>query len=87
MSPIEQILDTARWAPSGDNTQPWRFEIVSNNRIVVHAFDTRSHCVYDLDGHPSQLSVGALLETIRIAASGFGLEPEQYFDSLSISRN
>jgi nitroreductase len=23
----EQILDLARWAPSGDNTQPWRFEI------------------------------------------------------------
>ena len=74
MKPIARILDLARWAPSGDNTQPWRFEIVSDDHVVVHAFDTRDHCVYDLDGHPSQLSVGALLETMRIAASGFGLE-------------
>jgi len=73
MRPIERILDVARWAPSGDNTQPWRFEIVSDNHVVVHAFDTRDHCVYDLDGRPSQLSVGALLETIQIAATDFGL--------------
>lgn len=70
---IEQILDLARWAPSGDNTQPWRFEIVSDRKLVVHGFDTRDHCVYDLDGHPSQIALGALLETISIAASGHGL--------------
>ena len=63
------ILDEARWAPSGDNTQPWRFEIVSPDHIVVHGFDTREHCVYDLDGHSSHLAIGAMLETIRIAAS------------------
>ncbi|CAM4183484.1 nitroreductase family protein [Roseateles saccharophilus] len=72
-SSISQILDTARWAPSGDNTQPWRFEVVQPNRLVVHGFDTRDHCVYDLDGHPSQISLGALLETIDIAASTHGL--------------
>jgi hypothetical protein len=70
---IEQILDLARWAPSGDNTQPWRFEIVDDHHLVVHGFDTRDHCVYDLDGHPSQISLGALLETISIAATGHGL--------------
>ena len=73
---IEQILDLARWAPSGDNTQPWRFEIRSRDRFVVRGFDTRDHCVYDLDGRPSQIALGALLETIRIAASGFGLSVE-----------
>jgi molybdopterin/thiamine biosynthesis adenylyltransferase len=70
---IEQILDLARWAPSGDNTQPWRFEIVDENYVVVHGFDTRDHCVYDLNGRPSQVSLGALLETISIAASEHGL--------------
>lgn len=64
-----RILDLARWAPSGDNSQPWRFEIRNDGHVVVHAFDTRDHCVYDLQGHASQLAVGALLETIRIAAS------------------
>ena len=70
---IEQILDLARWAPSGDNTQPWRFEILSQRQLVVHGFDTRDHVVYDLQGHASQMSLGALLESIRIAASGHGL--------------
>lgn len=71
---LEQILDLARWAPSGDNTQPWRFEILDARRLVVHGHDTRDHCVYDLDGHPSQISLGALLETMAIAASTFQLE-------------
>ncbi len=66
---LECILDLARWAPSGDNTQPWRFEITSDRTVVVHGHDTRDTCVYDLHGHASQLSIGALLETIVIAAS------------------
>ncbi len=72
-SPVHQILDFARWAPSGDNTQPWRFEIQDDARFVIHGFDTRDHCVYDLDGRPSQMSLGALIETIGIAASVFGI--------------
>ena len=71
--PIREILELARWAPSGDNTQPWRFEIIDDHHFVVHAFDTRDHCVYDLDGHPSQIALGALLETLAIAASAHGL--------------
>jgi Nitroreductase len=73
MSVAREILELARWAPSGDNTQPWRFELVADDHVVVHAFDTRRHCVYDLEGEASQLSVGALLETMRIAASVHGL--------------
>lgn len=68
------ILDLARWAPSGDNTQPWRFEIVAPDRIAIHGFDTRTHVIYDFDGHASQMAHGALLETLRIAASTYALE-------------
>lgn len=70
---LNQILNLARWAPSGDNTQPWRFEIVNNSTVLVHGHDTRDHVLYDFDGHPSHMAHGALLETIRIAASAFGL--------------
>ena len=73
---LEAILDQGRWAPSGDNTQPWRFEVRGPRHVVVHGFDTRSHCVYDLDGHPSQLSLGALLESLALAASRHGLTME-----------
>jgi sulfur-carrier protein adenylyltransferase/sulfurtransferase len=75
---LYSILDLARWAPSGDNTQPWRFEIKGEYELVVHGFDTRDHCVYDLDGHPSQMALGALLETMRIAATGHGLRTEVF---------
>jgi hypothetical protein len=75
-SVIRQILELARWAPSGDNTQCWRFELIDSARFVVHGFDTREDCVYDLDGHPSQISLGALLETIAIAASAHGLRAD-----------
>lgn len=74
--PIVQILELARWAPSGDNTQVWRFEMAGPGHVAVHCYDTREHCVYDLDGHPSQISYGALLETIAIAASAHGLRAD-----------
>jgi sulfur-carrier protein adenylyltransferase/sulfurtransferase len=73
---VEQILDLARWAPSGDNTQPWRFEILNEHHVVVHGFDTREHCIYDLNGFGSQIAHGALLETLSIAATGFGRRTE-----------
>lgn len=75
-STMERILDLARWAPSGDNMQTWRFEIAGPDHLVVHAYDTRDHCVYDLDGHPSQIAFGTLLETITIAASAHGLRAD-----------
>jgi hypothetical protein len=73
---LHRILGLARWAPSGDNTQPWRFEILGDEHILVHGFDTRDHVVYDLDGHASQLAVGALLETLAIAATTQGRRAE-----------
>lgn len=74
--PIERILDLARWAPSGDNEQPWKFELVDDNHLVIHANDTRDWCVYDLDGTSSQIAVGAMIETLSIAASAEGMRAE-----------
>ena len=68
MNRLRRILDLARWAPSGDNSQPWRFEILSPTHLVVHAL-TAQLGVYDLDGSAARISVGAMLETMRIAAS------------------
>jgi nitroreductase len=73
MMPLMEVLDLARWAPSGDNTQPWRFALETADRVAVFGHDTRTHCVYDLDGHPSQISLGALLETMALAGTRFGL--------------
>jgi molybdopterin/thiamine biosynthesis adenylyltransferase len=77
-SALEQILETARWAPSGDNSQPWRFEPTGEHSVRVHLQDQSAHDVYDFDGRPTLLSGGMLLETMRLAASreGRGLELE-----------
>jgi len=71
-SPISRVLDLARWAPSGDNTQVWRFEIKAPNRCIVHGRWISDHCVYDLEGHSSELAIGALLENIALAATREG---------------
>ncbi|MGC1818235.1 MAG: nitroreductase family protein, partial [Casimicrobiaceae bacterium] len=60
MSLAEDVLELARWAPSGDNSQPWRFKVVSERDFDVYGYDTRTHCVYDLDGWSSQLAHGML---------------------------
>lgn len=73
---LRAILDLARWAPSGDNTQPWRFEVLAADHVLVHGLDTRTHCVYDLDGHGSHLAHGALLETLALAATTHGRRAE-----------
>jgi len=71
--PLARLLELARWAPSGDNSQPWRFELVGSNSLVIWGKDTRDDVIYDRQGHASQLALGALLETLDIAASGLGL--------------
>ncbi len=69
---LESVLDLARWAPSGDNSQPWRFEMKGTRHVVVHGTDTRHASVYDFEGRASQLSLGALLENFRLAATAHG---------------
>jgi len=69
----ERILDLARWAPSGDNVQPWRFRIKGPDRVMIRARVEAGTNPYEYaDGEPTLLSVGMLLETMRIAASGEG---------------
>lgn len=67
---IWDILEQARWAPSGDNAQPWRFQILDAEEMVIHIPPERNDNVYEYnDAQPSWLSRGFLLETLRIAAS------------------
>ena len=68
-SPVIRILNLARWTPSGDNTQPWRFEIIDDYRIVVHIQYAQEIVVYDLHGQNTLLAIGALLQTMELAAT------------------
>ncbi|MBP6035817.1 MAG: nitroreductase family protein [Azonexus sp.] len=76
-----KILDLARWAPSGDNTQPWRFAIGADGSLTVLGHDTRKEILYDFEGHASHMAHGALLETLHIAASAFGYAAQVSIES------
>jgi sulfur-carrier protein adenylyltransferase/sulfurtransferase len=72
-TPLQEILHAARWAPSGDNAQPWRFEIMGDDRVVVHLLKPRDGDVYQYrDGEPTLLAGGALLECLALAAGAWG---------------
>lgn len=71
---VHEVLDLARWAPSGDNAQPWRFEVFGDDSFAVHTRPAGD--IYDLQGHATQLAMGALLETITIAATASGARAE-----------
>jgi molybdopterin/thiamine biosynthesis adenylyltransferase/nitroreductase len=72
-SPIEEILRAARWAPSGDNVQPWRFEILDENSVRVRLDADHADNVYEYrGGEPTLIAGGVLLESLRVAATGWG---------------
>jgi len=68
----ERILDAARWAPSGDNAQPWRFEVRNDDDVVIFVRREVGNVYEYRDGEPTLLSAGALLENMIVAAPTFG---------------
>jgi hypothetical protein len=69
---IITILNIARWAPSGDNAQPWSFEILDKDTLRIHlSINTQNSYEYN-HGQPTLLSCGALIENIRLTAAHHG---------------
>jgi hypothetical protein len=76
-TPLEEILNAARWAPSGDNRQPWRFEMLSAEMVAIHLEPPLGDDVYEYrNGEPLLLAGGMLLECLRIAATAQGMNME-----------
>jgi len=74
LKPIEEVFEHAKWAPSGDNMQPQRIEVLSELTCIIHGFDTRDHVVYDLQGNASKLALGCFIENCKIAAQSLNYE-------------
>ena len=69
---VDRILDAAHWAPSGDNAQPWRFEVQSDNHFDVCVHIEPGNVYEYRHGEPTLISAGTLLENITIAAPSHG---------------
>ena len=67
------ILDAARWAPSGDNSQPWRFEVTGPDTVAVTLSREADNPYEYRDGEPVWLAGGMLLESLAVAATSHGI--------------
>ncbi len=73
-----KILKYASKAPSGHNTQPWRFK-TGNDTISVLPDFTRALPVVDHDNHALYISLGCALENLIITANEFNYKTETEF--------
>lgn len=69
------ILESAVCAPSGDNCQPWRFEI-RGNKIDIFNVPEKDTSLFNYKQRASLVAHGALLENLSIAASSCGFAAE-----------
>lgn len=65
------FVECATKAPSGHNTQPWKFEKIQDG-IIIHPDFTRALPIVDSDNHALYISLGCALENLVIAASKIG---------------
>ncbi|OGM94658.1 hypothetical protein A2524_02020 [Candidatus Wolfebacteria bacterium RIFOXYD12_FULL_48_21] len=72
---IKEIIEEAVHAPSGDNSQPWRFE-VRGNEIDIYNLVGRDATLFNFKNRGDFLAHGALIENIAIAAAHFGYKAE-----------
>lgn len=68
---FRRILEFAVNAPSGSNSQPWRFE-VRGSELTVIALPEKDHPVLNYHNRGTWIAHGALIENIKIAAAALG---------------
>src|SRR5438477_2276967 len=74
---LEALLAAAIRAPSGDNTQPWRFIVHSaSNRISFHVDATRDPSPMNSGQRMARIAVGAALENLLQTAKSNGWSAE-----------
>lgn len=68
---IYKILEAGAQAPSGSNSQPWKFRI-SGSQIEILALPERDHPILNFKNRGTWVAHGALIENLLIAASAWG---------------
>ena len=71
---LEQLVGAALRAPSGDNTQPWRFQIdPESSRIAFFLDETRDPSPMNAGQRMARIAIGAALENLLQRARAIGL--------------
>ena len=66
------LVKAGAQAPSGDNCQPWKFDM-RENRIDLFLDPLKDESFFNVNQIASLISCGAVIENIKIAASALGL--------------
>ena len=69
----ERLVSAAVAAPSGGNSQPWRW-LASNDALHLFHDRSRSAAMPDFEHHAGYVALGAALENVVLAAHAEGLE-------------
>src|ERR1019366_8956249 len=72
---IERILEAGIRAPSGENSQPWRFK-VEGERVLLFNRPEADQSLFNFHQNGSLVAHGALLANVKVAAAYFGCEAE-----------
>ncbi len=83
---IKQIISISIHAPSGDNMQPWRFEI-QDNRVRIFNVPSRDTSLYNYGQHGAYIAHGALLENIKISSLAAGYIANIFTEKTSTNPN
>lgn len=70
-----KILEAGVQAPSGGNSQPWRFE-VSGNTIAIYMLPERDHPILNFRNRGTILAIGCLIENISVASIHYALKAD-----------
>ena len=68
---LNEIINAAIYAPSGDNSQPWEF-VVNGDVIELYNNPDKDNPVFNFKQRGSLVAHGAAIENISIAALNFG---------------
>lgn len=69
---ILQIVDAGIRAPSGENSQPWRFTVRGDMTLEIFNVPEKDTSLYNLNQRGSMVAHGALIENIAITSLSLG---------------
>lgn len=73
---IQKILSAAVAAPSGDNSQPWRFVFRTPDILEFHALPEKDNALLNIDESGTLIALGAALQNAELEAKALGFDPK-----------
>ena len=75
---ITKVLTAAAAAPSGSNSQPWRF-VVQGRAIEFHYIPERDHPILNYEEGGTLIALGAAIQNAELEAQAQGYAPQTEF--------